>query len=80
MNEEANTTMENTVGDGVPDVPSESSVQTGGEATSPALVAEDAAIRAHFDRLWREAESFAQAVPGFDLAQELQDATGKFKV
>ena len=34
---------------------------------------EDAAIRAHFDRLWQEAEAFAREVPGFDLAQELQD-------
>lgn len=49
------------VGDGVP--------TTG----SPAFVAEDAAIRAHFDRLWQEAESFSAAVPGFDLAHELQD-------
>ena len=36
-------------------------------------VAEDHAIRAHFDRLWQEAESFSAAVPGFDLAHELQD-------
>ena len=73
MNEEATTTMETTVemetpvGDGVPDVPS------GESETSPALVAEDAAIRAHFDRLWQEAEAFSAEVPGFDLAQELQD-------
>ena len=34
---------------------------------------EDRAIRAHFDRIWDEAQRFAQDVPGFDLAKELQD-------
>ena len=58
------------VGDGVPDVPSDND---GTASESPAFVAEDAAIRAHFDRLWQEAESFSAAVPGFDLAHELQD-------
>ena len=40
---------------------------------SPALVAEDEAIRAHFDRLWQEAEAFSRQVEGFDLAAELED-------
>ena len=43
------------------------------DAQSPALVAEDKAIRAHFDRLWQEAEAFSREVPGFDLEQALQD-------
>ena len=34
---------------------------------------EDAAIKAHFDRIWQEAEAFSREVPGFDLAHELQD-------
>ena len=55
--------MEQAGSDDVPDVPSE----------SPALVAEDKAIRAHFDRLWQEAEAFSREVPGFDLEQALQD-------
>ena len=40
---------------------------------SPAMIAEDEAIRAHFDRLWQEAETFSREVPGFDLARELED-------
>ena len=34
---------------------------------------EDAAIKAHFDRIWQEAEAFSREVPGFDLAAELAD-------
>ena len=44
-----------------------------GAEPSPAFVAEDEAIRAHFDRIWQEAEAFSQQVEGFDLAKELED-------
>ena len=43
------------------------------DAQSPAFIAEDRAIRAHFDRLWEEAGRFAKQVPGFDFAKELED-------
>ena len=55
----------NAVGEGLaPPVP---------DAQSPAFIAEDRAIRAHFDRLWEEAGRFAKQVPGFDFAKELED-------
>lgn len=64
-----------TVGEGLaPPVPDDR--RADGDAptpASPAFVAEDHAIRAHFDRLWQEAELFAQQVPGFDFAKELED-------
>ena len=49
----------------------------GGAGPAPAShspeMAEDHAIRAHFDRIWQEAEAFSQQVEGFDLAKELED-------
>ena len=42
-------------------------------ASLPPEMAEDHAIRAHFDRIWQEAEAFSRQVEGFDLAAELED-------
>ena len=69
------------VGDGVLDVPPDGYRRTDGNGRSgtPAPtslspeMAEDHAIRAHFDRIWQEAEAFSQQVEGFDLAKELED-------
>ena len=47
--------------------------QADAPASLPSESAEDAAIKSHFDRLWQEAETFAQQVPGFDLAREMAD-------
>ena len=69
------------VGDGVLDVPSGDDRGTNGNGRSgtpaptspPEAAEEDRVIKSHFDRIWQEAEAFAREVPGFDLAQELQD-------
>ena len=69
------------VGDGVLDVPSDGHRRSdsNGRSETPAPtslspeMAEDHAIRAHFDRIWQEAEAFSQQVEGFDLAKELED-------
>ena len=72
--------MDTSVGEGLaPPVPDDRQAErdAGGASPAPtnlpAELAEDHAIRAHFDRLWQEAETFSREVPGFDLARELED-------